>query len=435
MPDSAVFMGWLLLLCFILSCPTQAGAIEDLTTSAASGNWAPWTDTSGALSSCAGGSLTNAIRCRGRYCSEMGLSCLSSGGAVNTTIWTEAFSEEGNNNSRICPGNGFVTAIKATGKFGDNIALQCSEFNGWSRGQDCYWSAGLSEEDGGTYKFPAGRYLAGLRCEGRYCDRVYSLLCPLNRGEETDQLPPDDMAAIATTFAPRLRFDQEFGSGSGQDSKCFPSSAESWFQQRRAGVDPIALCNFSYESIARGESPIYYQARRCGTDTVMVRYWFFYAWQSACFSLGDLKFGHHPADWESILVKIVGGQLQRVVYFQHNGAQTKEAGHFETAGDTHPVAYVGKNAHASYVAPGGIGGCGYWDDFRNPGKANMYMDTWHNLAALSRASGSPAWMKCTGKDCFDGILHPIEQAGEICAMEGCRETGCHDSDVGSQVPM
>ena len=49
---------------------------------------------------------------------------------------------------------------------------------------------------------------------------------------------------LIENFAPRLRFDSLFGQDSGLDSKCFPSSAAEYFQERRNGVKAVSLITF-----------------------------------------------------------------------------------------------------------------------------------------------------------------------------------------------
>jgi hypothetical protein len=81
------------------------------------------------------------------------------------------------------------------------------------------------------------------------------------------------------------------------------------------------------------------------------------------------------------------------------------------------------------------GGSFVAEDFRNPGGNDYRMDTWNNLVALTRGSGSPAWMNCTGSGCFDGIGHPLEQTGDLRTMRGCGKDGCGRSSVGESIPF
>ncbi|AOP36635.1 hypothetical protein A0128_20115 [Leptospira tipperaryensis] len=388
-------------------------------------HWLQWT-TDGSASIQSGNTfLTHGIRCDGRYCDNVNLLSTESGYTQTNSWWTDSFSEEGSN-ERICANNGFVTGLQCSGSYCDSIALRCSQLNNNGVRSSCYWTAPVSEESGGKFVAPESMYLAGVRCSGRYCDNKQLYLCQADNGG-----PSFDLDALAHQYAPRLRFDQETTTGSGDSSKCFPSDAQTYYEQRALGVAPNTLCNKNYSTIQNNQVPIHYMATKVGTNSVLIRYWFFYAWQSTCFaSLGD-----HAADWESMAVLVVNGQMNRVAFYQHGGWYTKEPGTFETVGGTHPVGYVGKNAHGTFHDSGGSGGCLYFEDFRNPGGNDYHMDTWNNLTLLRRSGDAPPWMNCTGSGCFDGIGHPIEQTGELASMGGCGKDGCGKSSLGDNMPF
>ncbi|GAB4560665.1 MAG: hypothetical protein Tsb0020_07550 [Haliangiales bacterium] len=388
-------------------------------------HWTEWT-TDGAPALTSGARfLTQGLRCSGRYCDDVGLLSVESGYAHTNSWWTGNFSEEGTN-YRVCEDNGFVTGLKCSGSYCDNLSLRCSQLDNGGVRTGCYWTAPISEESGGRFVAPESMYVAGMRCSGRYCDSKSLYLCQADQGG-----PSFDYAALAAEFAPRLRFDQQTGTGSGEQKKCFPSDPGTYFTQRAQGASAISLCNQDYAPIANNQVPTYYIAKRVGTNAVIIRYWYFYAWQSTCFS----SFGSHAADWESMAVLIIDGQLTRVAFSQHGGWYSREPGDFELVGGTHPVGYVGKNAHGTYHDDGGSGGCLYFEDFRNPGGNNYHMDTWNNLTELARGAGKPDWMNCTGSGCFDGVGHPIEQTGDVRSMGGCGKDGCDRSSVGGNMPF
>ena len=388
-------------------------------------HWMPWTsDGQPALTSGAT-FLTHGLRCRGRYCDDVSLLNVESGFTQTQSWWTDSFSEEGNN-ERVCANNGFVTGLGCSGDYCDSISLRCSQLNNGGVRSNCYWTESISEEDGGKFVAPESLYIAGARCWDSYCDNKQLYLCQADSGG-----PSFSLSTLASQYAPRLRFDQDSTTGSGEQSKCFPSDAGTYFTQRALGATPISLCNKDSSTIRDNQVPIYYMANQVGTNTVLIRYWFFYAWQSTCFA-GE---GSHAADWESMAVMIVDGKLSRVAFYQHGGWYSLEAGSFETVGGTHPVGYVGKNAHGTFHDSGGSGGCLYFEDFRNPGGNDYHLDTWNNLQLLARGSGSPAWMNCTGSGCFDGIGHPIEQTGDLRTMRGCGKDGCDRSSVGENIPF
>ena len=381
--------------------------------------WLNWTTDGSASIECRNPYAAAGVKCTGRYCDNVNLLCRNSGFDQTGGWWTDYFSEEGNN-QRICDNNGFVTGIRCTGSYCDNMSLRCSQVNNGGARNYCYWTSSISEESGGTFTAPGSQYVAGVRCTGRYCDNMDFYICRPDEGPA-----PVDIDALARKFAPRLRFDQLFGSGSGDQSKCFPGDPQAYYEGRAQGIAPQAMCNQNYSTISNNQVPVFYLAKQAGSDTVLIRYWFFYAWQSTCFT----SFGSHAADWESMMVMIVNGELKRVAYFQHSGWYTKKAGNFQTVDGTHPVAYVGKNAHGSFHDDGGSGGCLYFEDYRNPGGNDYHMDTWNNMVFLWRGDGAPSWMNCTGSGCFDGIGHPMER-GDIGGYSGCNVDGCGKSDIG-----
>jgi hypothetical protein len=228
-------------------------------------------------------------------------------------------------------------------------------------------------------------------------------------------------------------------------SKCFPSDPQVYVTQRAKGVDATKLCNQDYSIIANNKVPAFYIAKQCGTNTVVIRYWSFYAWQSTCTVILGAYKGHHAADWEGAMVLIVDGQMKRVAFPQHGGWYSRNAGSFETVNGTHPVVYAGKNSHGSYHDSGGSGGCLYFEDFRNPGKNDYHMDTWNNLVPLRRGPDAPSWMNCVDVSskghCFysPGIGHPIDISENLCGFAGCNKNGCDrilkKTQVGEKVPF
>jgi hypothetical protein len=173
-----------------------------------------------------------------------------------------------------------------------------------------------------------------------------------------------------------------------------------------------------------------------------VMYWVFYGWQDYC-SPGS---GAHHADWERVVVKIINGSLDRVMFFQHSGWYTRDRGNYEVFGE-HPCVYVGKNQHGSYHDDGGTGTCCYWEDFRKPGSwgTSLKLLTWNNLVLLSADDSSPEWMRYGGEwggdNLNDGVWSPLTQSlsfcDDLCNIPGCRgretnscyTSGCYKSDV------
>jgi hypothetical protein len=189
--------------------------------------------------------------------------------------------------------------------------------------------------------------------------------------------------------------------------------------------------------VEQGSWATYFSVELSCTEVVM--YWYFYGWQDTC-SPGK---GDHPADWERIAVKVVDAQLDRVIYFQHEGQYTREPGNYSVYEGTHPVVYVGKNSHGSYHDDGGSGTCCYYEDFRNPGNPDQHLKAWLNLERLSLDPGAPEWMRYSGTQYWDGLTGPLHrtQDADLCNLQGCRgawtpvchTNGCMKSDIGDDV--
>ena len=180
------------------------------------------------------------------------------------------------------------------------------------------------------------------------------------------EMHPGDYKRVTVASSNAERFKPIFKYDGQAHKNCFPDRATS-------------SNNGKCRSTLNSNTPIYYQTTSCGGTTVYT-YWHWYGWQNKC----DCCSGAHDNDWEHISVYVKNNQANQVVYHQHNGHYTRRRGEFERSGER-PIVYVGKNAHGSYhvhcngkqwYSPGKVtycpGGCGYWDDFRNPGP------TWSN---------------------------------------------------------
>jgi hypothetical protein len=373
--------------------------------------------------------LINGLRCTGRYCDNVAVSCHSPFQTTNPD-WSRYFTD-GDPDRAICPQNKFVTALKCDGRYCDNVAIRCEQVQDFKH-HNCYWTSWFSEENGGTLELPESTYLAGLKCSGSYCDEKSAYICQTQPAESHhDQ---GDVDQIAQRFAPLLRFDQKQGS----PEKCFPSSAAEYFKARKSGSN-AQICNTNYQAVEQGQISTYYTYSQCGSNELVIMYWFFYGYQDTC--TGSL--GSHDADWERIAVKIRDGELHRVMYFQHSGHYTRNPGRFETYLGDHPIVYVGKNSHGSYHDDGGTGSCLYFEDYRNPGSNDFRMATWENLVHLTDKPTSPEWMRYKGSEYWDGISAPLARNTQLCSMAGCRgkdfslgttlcfgQCGCEKSDIG-----
>jgi hypothetical protein len=265
---------------------------------------------------------------------------------------------------------------------------------------------------------------------------------------------PDQLAydlEVAERFAPLLVFDKKQGE---ESHWCFPMDAGWYYEVRKTfpytnNCEPDCIIeNMDYVSVFLGEIPTYYQYAECDEGEYVI-YWWFYGYQPDC----DFGAGEHPADWERIAVKIVDGELDRVLYFQHGGQYTKltDSPDLQRLYGGHPVVFVGATAHGSYHNVGGPGEgtggspCCYWRDYRAPGPFAEWkqMLTWENLVRLSLDEDSPEWMRCEGYGCWSYCCPgPLMRGLDLCKMPACVGTdplcgdeqgddqqGCFRSDV------
>jgi hypothetical protein len=168
--------------------------------------WTEWISEEGNLPSSCNNGFDGAIgfACAGSNCDNVKLACARVPGGLlldeGTTRWSEHFSEEGaksGQNLRLCNAivpSGIVTGIHCTGRYCDNIALECTSpmslrfefqfphFRVEKRPATltgCGWSGWLSEEDGGVFNFSKGNFITGVECGGSYCDNKRFFVCSL----------------------------------------------------------------------------------------------------------------------------------------------------------------------------------------------------------------------------------------------------------------
>jgi hypothetical protein len=122
-------------------------------------------------------------QCGGKYCDDNYLYCKALPAGVTTFgggFFSHYISEESPNNLVVCDTlggmnpNGIVDGIRAQGKYSDLISVHCRETS--RPPTNCQWSAYFSEEQR-LLDFGVGRFVAGVRCKGSYCDQVSYLTC------------------------------------------------------------------------------------------------------------------------------------------------------------------------------------------------------------------------------------------------------------------
>jgi hypothetical protein len=144
-------------------------------------------------------------------------------------------------------------------------------------------------------------------------------------------------------------------------------------------------------------------------------------------------------------------RLVAVTFWQHKGRYTrltldkdweacanwKNCG-LEIFNGTHPVVYVGKNQHGSYHDKGGMGGCGYFEDFRNSANSELRLNTWMKLINIDHPPAEEeSWIQADKEGDFkwgwDGVgTHPTSQGNE---GYSCKEVACDGRSDGGWSPL
>lgn len=153
---------------------------------------------------------TTGAACSGRYCDNVALYCARlptwSSLDYGTTYWSPFFSEEGKSdleqrkcilyangnelcetflygrNFHYCFGGlgaqkGIVTGMSCSGRYCDNISLECTKPTAGRLG-NCEWSRPLSEEQYYDF-FGENRLVTAVECTGSYCDNKRFYVCSL----------------------------------------------------------------------------------------------------------------------------------------------------------------------------------------------------------------------------------------------------------------
>jgi len=118
------------------------------------------------------GDAVYAATCYGSYCDNTRLYCTDTNFPVSHRNWSSNFSEEGTN-YRLCASNQIMTGESFSGRYGDNVSIECSSIP--RTRTNCQWMGPYSEEQG--YRYFGGKYANGMHCTGSYCDNRYYLVC------------------------------------------------------------------------------------------------------------------------------------------------------------------------------------------------------------------------------------------------------------------
>jgi len=189
-----------------------------------------------------------------------------------------------------------------------------------------------------------------------------------DNNQDNDNLPhvvlPDPQE-----WVPIFRFD---GSAAGY---CYPDEPSSEHDGR---------CISTFDTLA----PVYWEGQWCSSNNYKLAFWIWYGWQQECM-IGQ---GSHGNDWEHVILNFTyksedDFELESVTYYQHSGWYTRLHG-------SEVNVWVGKIGHGNYHCRCDgtgflwdpeycMGGCGYWDDFRNDSYGIQWKPT--NLKPLEDA--------------------------------------------------
>jgi hypothetical protein len=128
---------------------------------------------------CNPGSFISGIRCTGSYCDNIKISCaVFRGAALGRASWMPWVSEE--QGLRECPQNHLIAGLACQGSYCDNVSLYCVEVTNM-QAVNCSNTREVSEEQGGELSFfsdvPQGVFARAMKCSGRYCDNKSFNVC------------------------------------------------------------------------------------------------------------------------------------------------------------------------------------------------------------------------------------------------------------------
>jgi len=67
----------------------------------------------------------------------------------------------------------FVSGIRCTGRYCDNVEITCTKIPGATVGADNHWTPWVSEESSSpAWCGPEPNLIAGFACNGSYCDNI-----------------------------------------------------------------------------------------------------------------------------------------------------------------------------------------------------------------------------------------------------------------------
>ncbi|MDJ0763466.1 MAG: hypothetical protein QNJ97_10795 [Myxococcota bacterium] len=144
--------------------------------------WTGWTSEEFPPLECTSRRFVRGFECNYRYCDNVRMDCYYTGVSYGDSSWSSYFSEEGSGGAdeRHCAWGDFMTGIACSGRYCDNISIECTEAIGKGFA-NCNWSGWYSEEQG-PFQTPSGYYIKGIECDGSYCDNKRFRYCRMVNG-------------------------------------------------------------------------------------------------------------------------------------------------------------------------------------------------------------------------------------------------------------
>lgn len=163
--------------------------------SARADSWSQFTSEETQPLTCRLGTFVTGLRCTGRYCDNVALRCSDQRLPIeiHDRFWSENISEESGRNKvghRIESEEfgfviGVISGIACSGSYCDNVSVEFTVLHN-AEFKNCFWTSWVSEESGGTWeldpgRYPAAVYPAAVQCRGSYCDDKRFELCQISR--------------------------------------------------------------------------------------------------------------------------------------------------------------------------------------------------------------------------------------------------------------
>lgn len=131
--------------------------------------------------SCQSGFAVRGMKCEGKYCDNMILTCcpyMSGSDPAASTSWSNWFSEENPPNNKVVSNTGFVCGLRASGEYSDNLSLNLLSSSNLRHIGACQTLELFSEEQTAGSTCAGNAFVAGIECWGSHCDNLRLVCCP-----------------------------------------------------------------------------------------------------------------------------------------------------------------------------------------------------------------------------------------------------------------